>query len=184
MDQQSSVLERGVAGDGAADGADGADGLDGLAVVGAVLRQYAGRGVFSDYRMERRRAGVAEYHFGWLYGQPFTLSADLKHRRLALVDLLPGVARDSMMHRELRAFLKGRAAADVPEHRRVDPQRATATARMREGIVSLELALEGDAPQDYDYGARKIINLAHELFLFMNEYWADYMWENFRLNME
>jgi hypothetical protein len=155
--------------------------VDGRDAVGAVLHQYAVRGVFSDYRMERRRNGVAEYNFGWLYGQPFTLTADLKHRRLVLVDLLPGVARDSMMHKELRAFLKGRAAADVPEHRRVDPQLATAAARLRDGIVSLELTLEGE---EYEYGARKLINLAHELFLFMNEYWADYMWENFRLNME
>ncbi|WP_295990176.1 hypothetical protein [Rugamonas sp.] len=158
--------------------------VDGLDAVGAVLRQYAGRGVFSAYRMERRKPGVAEYHFGWLYGQPFTLGVDLAQRRLALVDLLPGVVRDSMMHKELRAFLKGRAAADVPAHRRVDPQLATATARLRDGIVSLELALEGGGRQDYEYGAGKIINLAHELFLFMNEYWADYMWENFRLNME
>lgn len=155
--------------------------VDGLDAVGAVLRQYALRGVFTDYRMERRKNGAAEYNFGWLYGQPFTLTADLKHRRLVLVDLLPAVARDSMMHKELRAFLKGRAAADVPEHRRVDPQLATAAARLRDGVVSLELTLEG---ADYAYGARKIINLAHELFLFMNEYWADYMWENFRLNME
>lgn len=155
--------------------------VDGLDAVGAVLRQYAVRGVFTDYRMERRKHGAAEYNFGWLYGQPFTLTADLKHRRLVLVDLLPAVARDSMMHKELRAFLKGRAAADVPEHRRVDPQLATAAARLRDGVVSLELTLEGG---DYAYGARKIINLAHELFLFMNEYWADYMWENFRLNME
>jgi len=172
MDQQSSdaLLD--------ADIADVADGLD---AVGAVLRHYAVRGVFADYRMERRKHGAAEYNFGWLYGQPFTLTADLKHRRLVLVDLLPAVVRDSMMHKELRAFLKGRAAADVPEHRRVDPQLATAAARLRDGVVSLELTLEGE---DYEYGARKIINLAHELFLFMNEYWADYMWENFRLNME
>ena len=161
--------------------ADGADGLDGLDAVGAVLRQYAVRGVFTDYRMERRKHGAAEYNFGWSYGQPFTLTADLKQRRLVLVDLLPAVARDSMMHKELRGFLKGRAAADVPEHRRVDPQLATAAARLRDGVVSLELTLEGE---DYEYGARKLINLAHELFLFMNEYWADYMWENFRLNME
>lgn len=166
---------------------------DGLEAVGVVLHHYAGRGVFQDYRMERRRNGGAEYHFGWLYGQPFTLTCDLKHRRLVLIDLFPGVERDSMMHKEIKAFLKGRAEADVPEHRRVDPALATAAARMRDGLVSLELTLAGAASgaqaddkdyKDYEYGARKIINLAHELFLFMNEYWADYMWENFRLNME
>jgi len=159
---------------------------DGLDAVGAVLQNYAERGVFHDYRMTRRRHGGAEYHFGWLYGQPFTVTCDEKHGRLAVTDLLPGVQRDSMMHKEIKAFLKGRAAVDVPEHRRVDPTLATASARLRDGLLSLELTLAGNAPEHggYEYGARKIVNLTHELFLFMNEYWADYMWENFRLNME
>jgi hypothetical protein len=154
---------------------------DGLEAVGAVLQNYAERGVFQDYRMTRRRHGGAEYNFGWLYGQPFTLVCDEKHGRLSVTDLLPNVERDSMMHKEIKAFLKGRAAPDVPEHRRVDPKLATAAVRLRDGLLSLELTLAGE---DYEYGARKIVNLTHELFLFMNEYWADYMWENFRLNME
>jgi hypothetical protein len=149
--------------------------------VDAVLQGYAQRGVFQDYRMERRRNGAAEYNFGWLYGQPFTLLAEPKHAHLSLPDLLPNVARDSMMHKELKAFVKGRAGADVPAHRRVDPALATAALRLRDGILSLELTLTGG---DYAYGAGKMINLAHELFLFLNEYWADYMWENFRLSME
>jgi hypothetical protein len=86
-----------------------------------------------------------------------------------------------MMHRELKEFLKGRAQADVPEHRRIDPERATVTSRLRDGVLSLELTLAGE---DYEYGTRKLVNLAHELFLFLSEYWADYMWENFELNME
>lgn len=158
-------------------------------VVDAVLRDYAGRGVFSDYRMVARRNGGAEYHFGWLYGQPFTLVCEPKHARLSLPDLLPNIVRDSMLHKEVKAFLKGRAADDVPEHRRVDPARATAAARLREGTVSLELTLcaatnADELQEDYAYATRKLVNLAHELFLFMNEYWADYMWEHFQLNME
>ena len=66
---------------------------------------------------------------------------------------------------------------------------AAASVRLRDGLLSLELTLT-DASSDagqytyYQYGARKIVNLTHELFLFMNEYWADYMWEHFQLNME
>jgi hypothetical protein len=141
--------------------------------------------------MVRRRGanGGADYHFGWLYGQPFTLACEPKHGRLVLPDLLPNVARDSLLHKELKAFLKGRADADLPEHRRVDPARASAAAKLREGMVSLELTLTlapeaSDLQEDYTYATRKLVNLAHELFLFMNEYWADYMWENFQLNME
>jgi hypothetical protein len=148
---------------------------------GAVLQGYAQRGVFQNYRMNRRRNGAAEYNFGWLYGQPFTLLVEPKHARLSLPDLLPNVVRESMMHKELKAFLKERAGSDVPAHRRVDPALATVALRLRDGLLSLELKLAGG---DYAYGAGKIINLAHELFLFLNEYWAEYMWVNFRINME
>jgi hypothetical protein len=147
----------------------------------AVLKDYATRGVFQDYRVEPRKSGV-DFHFGWLYGQPFTLSCEPKQRRLALLDLLPNVEANSLMHKEIKAWLKGRAAEDVPEHRRVDPLRARAAVRLRDGTLSLTLEAESDA--DYEYCTRKIINLTHEFFLFMNEYWADYMWENFQMNME
>ena len=155
---------------------------DGLLATGAVLQDYATRGVFQDYRMEPRKNGGADFHFGWLYGQPFTLSCETQHRRLALLDLMPNIESGSMMHKEIKAWLKGRAEAGVPEHRRVDPLRARAALRLRQGTLTLSLEAVGD--DDYEYCARKIINLAHEFFLFMNEYWADYMWENFRLNME
>jgi hypothetical protein len=155
--------------------------LDALAAVDQVLRTYAERGVVQDYRMAKGKNGSAQFDFGWLYGQPFTLSCDVGRRRLTLNDLLPGIDSDSMMYRELKAFLKERAAADLPEHRRVDPLLATAAPRLRDGVMSLELTLAG---QDYEYGTRKLINLAHELFLFLNETWADYMWQTFQLNME
>ena len=148
---------------------------------GAVLQAYAERGVFKDYRATAGRNGVTHFDFDWLYGQPFSLSCDPRHQRLTLTDLLPAIQGDSMMYGELKAFLKGRADADVPEHRRIDPALATLTPRLREGVVSLELTLAGG---DYEYGTRKLVNLAHETFLFLSEYWADYMWENFELNME
>jgi hypothetical protein len=155
--------------------------LSAASQVGAVLQDYAERGVFKDYRAIQGRNEVAHFDFGWLYGQPFSLSCDARHQRLTLSDLLPGIKSDSMMYGELKAFLKGRAEAELPEHRRIDPDRATVTPRLRDGVMSLELTL---AAEDYEYGARKLVNLAHEMFLFLSEYWADYMWENFELNME
>jgi hypothetical protein len=155
--------------------------LSAASQVGAVLQAYAERGVFKDYRATGGRNEVTHFDFDWLYGQPFSLNCDPKHQRLTLSDLLPAIKGDSMMYGELKAFLKGRAEADVPEHRRIDPELATLTPRLREGVVSLELTLTGG---DYEYATRKLVNLAHETFLFLSEYWADYMWENFELNME
>ena len=157
------------------------DVLSAASQVGAVLQDYAERGVFKHYHATKGRNEVAHFDFEWLYGQPFSLSCDAKTRRLTLSDLLPAIKGDSMMYGELKAFLKGRAEADVPEHRRIDPDKASVAPRLREGVVSLELTLAGG---DYEYGTRKLVNLAHEVFLFLTEYWADYMWENFELNME
>jgi hypothetical protein len=149
--------------------------------VDAVLQAYAERGVFQDYRAQQGKNEQSHYDFEWLYRQPFSITVDAKRNRLTMTDLLPGIDTGSMMYRELKDFLKARADADVPEHRRVDPALATLAPRIRDGVVSLELTLvEGD----YEYGTRKLVNLAHETFLFLAEYWADYMWENFELNME
>lgn len=145
------------------------------------MQTYASRGVFQNVRMVRGKNGTVQWDFGWLYGQPFTLVCDVARHRLTLSDLLPGIERDTLLYREIKAFLKERAAADLPAHRRVDPALATALPRMRGGLVSIELTLAKSA---YDEGTRKLINLVHELFLFLNEYWADYMWQSFQLNME
>jgi hypothetical protein len=152
-----------------------------ISIVAGTLRAYAARGVFQDLQMAPSKKAGIEFHFTWLYDQPFTLTCDLQRKRLALIDLLPGVQRGSMMYKELNTFLKSRSDADLPEHRRVDPQRGAVTSRMRDKLVSIELTLLG---QEYEYGTRKLINIGHEVFLFLSQYWADYMWKTFRLNME
>jgi hypothetical protein len=154
---------------------------DALSIVDDTLRTYASRGVFQNLQKAGSKKACVEFHFAWLYNQPFTLICDLQRKRLALIDLLPAVQRDSMMHKELKAFLKSRSNADLPDHRRVDPQRGSVTSRMRDSLVSIELILHD---HEYEYGTRKLINIVHEVFLFLSEYWADYMWKNFRLSME
>lgn len=151
------------------------------ASVDDVLRGYAVRGVFQNYRVVSRNTGKVQFDFGWLYGQPFALTCEVNRHRLTLTELLPNVDPTSMMYRELKGFLKDLSYPDLPEHRRVDPLLAKIGPRIRAGVVSLEVSLVG---QDYEYGTRKLINVAHELFLFLNEYWADYMSLNFKLNME
>src|ERR1700693_3990637 len=114
-----------------------------LETVADVLLAYAGQGVFRDYQMVKRKTDIADFHFGWLYGQAFTLTCDLKRKRLSLPDLLPGVEKNSLMYKELKAFLKARTDPGLPDHRRVDPGLATIASRLRDGLVSLELTLLG-----------------------------------------
>lgn len=66
------------------------------------------------------------------------------------------------MYRELRAFLKERHSAEVPEHRRVNPAKARVTLSNKIGVVSLTL---GSKDGDFDYATRKIIQIVHEIFM-------------------
>lgn len=155
------------------------------AAVALVLRDYASRGVLSALRKVVVSTGC-KFDFGWLYGQPYALVCHDARGRLRLLDLLPRVERGSMMYREVQDFLRQRAAPDAPEHRRVDPARAGLSGVLSQGALSLDLTLttaENAAP-DFEYGTRKLINVAHELFLFLNEFWPDYMWANFHIHFE
>src|SRR5262245_38842997 len=149
--------------------------------VDATLREYADRGVFRNLQRSGGTRGAVEFHFAWLYDQPFTLTYNPQRKSLALIDLLPNVERDSMMHKELKAFLKQRSDAGLPDHRRVDPARGVVTSRTRSGVLSIDMALRGE---EYEYATRKLVQVVHEVFLFLNEYWAEYMWKSFQLTME
>ena len=154
---------------------------DATGILDATLREYADRGVFRNLQRSGGTRGGVEFHFAWLYDQPFTLTYNAQRKSLALIDLLPNVETDSMMHKELKAFLKRRSDAGLPDHRRVDAARGVVTSRTRSGVVSVEMTVRGD---EYQYATRKLIQVVHEVFLFLNEYWAEYMWKSFQLTME
>jgi len=83
------------------------------------------------------------------------------------------------MYRKLQDFLASRSSKKVPAHRRIDPKKAEVRCTNRRGNVSLTLrVLTGD----YEYGARKLIHLVHEIFLeFLGEYF-EYQVEAFDLD--
>lgn len=149
--------------------------------VSAVLQSYAGRGVFQELRRQPMRSDRTAFHFGWLYDQPYTLVCDATRKKLVLTDLFPGVARNSAMYQELKSFLKSRSQADITEHRRLDPSKSRVAALLRGGAVSLEVAV---IDTDYRYACTKLIHLAHESFLYLSEYWSDYLHHYFQLDME
>jgi hypothetical protein len=150
-------------------------------VVAEVLQDYARRGVFQGCQAVPGRNYKTAFHFGWAYHQPYTLTCNPQQGKLVFVDLLPRIVNNSLIHREIKAFLKERSSPMLPEHRRVDPLRVTVKSRLVDGVLSLEMTI---ADGDYNYATTKLINLVHELFLFLNEHWADYMWENFQVSME
>lgn len=98
----------------------------------------------------------------WHYDRRFELLLDAREKTLRFPALLPGVPTRSAMYRALQAFVKERRSPDVPEHRRVNPAKARIALANQKSAVSLTLTVK-DA--DFEYAARKIIQVVHEIFL-------------------
>lgn len=98
----------------------------------------------------------------WHYDRSFDLLLDVPNKTLRFPALLPGVPARSPMYRALQAFVKDRQSPDVPEHRRVDPAKARVALANQKRSVSLTFTLKDS---DFEYAARKIIQVVHEIFL-------------------
>ena len=149
---------------------------DGVAQVRARLQQYAERGVFRGLAERPARRGRYEFTFRWLAPSPFTLRYDPRTGALAFRDLLPNVPARSSLAGALRRFVRGRASAGLPAHRRVDPERADVRCFVRQAAFSLEVVAR---EQHHGYGVNRAVNLVHEIFMHLHTYFPEYMWENF-----
>ena len=149
---------------------------DGLAEVRARLQEYAERGVFRGLAERPARRGRHEFTFRWLAPSPFTLRYDSASGTLAFRDLLPNVPARSPLAGALRRFVRGRAAAELPPHRRVDPERADVRCFVRRSALSLEVVAR---EHHHGYGVNRAVNLVHEIFMHLHTYFPEYMWENF-----
>jgi hypothetical protein len=149
--------------------------------VQGVLADYLRRGVFNGLTSQPGRQGKVVFHFEWAYQQPYTLALEPSKNRLVFEDFLPRVDAKSLFYKELKAFIQSRSDDKLPLHRRLEAHRLALKPRLSQGVVDLEMAvLDGD----FRHATQKMVNMAHEIFLFLNEYWADYMSENFHLNVE
>jgi hypothetical protein len=98
----------------------------------------------------------------WHFDRAFELLLDVPEKTLRFPVVLPGVPARSPMYRELRAFLKERHSAELPEHRRVNPVKARLTMTNQQGAVALKLTVKDG---DFEYAMRKIIQIVHEIFM-------------------
>ena len=133
-----------------------------VALVTRILEGYAAKAVFRGFSVGRVEKDAATYRMVWHHDRPFELRLDARNKTLRFADALPGVPSDSPMYLELKAFLKARQAEDLPEHRRVDPAKATIRASNRGGKVSIAVTVKNG---DFEYATRKIVHLVHEIFL-------------------
>jgi hypothetical protein len=98
----------------------------------------------------------------WHHDRPFEMVLDAGEKTLQFPEVLPGVPVRSPMYRELQAFLRKRQSGEKPEHRSVNPRKTRVALANKRGIVSVTATVKDG---DFDYAARKIIHIVHEIFL-------------------
>jgi len=130
--------------------------------VGTILQGYADKAVFRGFNQGQPRNGRAVHRILWHRNQVFELVMDTRRKTLHIPLLLPQVQLRSEMYKKFQGFLRSFADPSVPEHRRIDPRKARVSCANRRGMVSLTMAVRGG---EYEYGARKIVQLVHEVFL-------------------
>ena len=147
--------------------------------VAAILQGYADRAVFRGFSRGPVRGGRTIFKITWHRDRLFDLILDTRKHTLAFPLVLPMILPRSEMYRKFQDFLKSRSSKNVPAHRRIDPKKALVRCANRRGNVSLTMQV---FKGDYEYAARKLIHLVHEVYLdFLQEYF-DYQVEAFDLD--
>lgn len=145
------------------------------------LQSYADRGVFRGFSEQPPIAGRHRFRFSWLGTQPLLLGYTPTTGTFVFRNLLPNVTARSSLHRDLQTFVDGRASPRLPAHRRVDRRRARVRCRLSRRAVSLKLVATRN---HHEYGVTRVVNLVHELFVYLHAYFPEYMWENFDVREE
>ncbi|MFN7928319.1 MAG: hypothetical protein U0Y68_10300 [Blastocatellia bacterium] len=149
-----------------------------LAIVADALQSYAERGVFRGFSQDIRNT-KAIFRLLWHRDRVFELVFAPQQNTLRFAQVLPNVATE--MYQDLQEFINARCTSELPEHRRIDPNKVQILSARRGGNVSLTAqVLDGDD----EYAARKLIHLVHEIFLtfLMEGEYYEYMVENFDLD--
>ena len=139
------------------------------------LQTYADRGVFRGFSEQAPTGGRHRFRFSWLGPRPLSLGYTPATGTFVFRNLLPNVAARTPLHRDLQAFITSRASPRLPDHRRVDRRRATIRCVLSRGAVSLELVATRN---HHEYGVNRVVNLVHEIFVYLHTYYPEYMWEN------
>ena len=146
----------------------------GLSQVRTYVRQYAQKDVFRRLKEESQEGGRATaFTFDWLsIKEPLRLVYDPDRDTLELKKLFRDIP--PAVEGYISPFLEERQAGEkLPEHKRIDTRKMTASYRKEDGDGSLVFAIQG--PGDYEYCLRKLVNLTNELFFSLQMRHGDYM---------
>jgi len=152
------------------------DEADGLSEVRRCLQSYADRGVFRGFAEREGWRGRRVFRFRWLARSPYDLEYEPESGTFVFLNALPSVTARTPLARALKEFVRGRSDASLPEHRRIDPARAEVSAFVRQGDMRLKVvADEGQ----HGYAANRVVNLMHEVYLYLQSYHPEYLWAHY-----
>src|SRR5215472_19166931 len=156
-------------------------GVSPIDAVSTVLEGYAQRGVFRGFSRGQGSDRKQAFRLLWHRDLLFELILDLERHTLRFPLVLPQVDPKSAMYQKFKEFLKSRQSDEMPEHRRIDTRKSRVRSLNRSGSVSLTLEVKDE---DYEYGARKLIHLVHEIFMgcLVDGPYYEYMVEHLGLN--
>jgi hypothetical protein len=152
-----------------------------IEAVAATLENYARRGVFRGFSRGPVGKDKAAFRMVWHRDRVFEFIFDLRRKTMRFPAVLPNLPAGSAMYSELKKFIKSRQSDAVPQHRRIDAQKAQVSSYNRGGNVSLALTV---VDGDIEYCTRKLINLVHEIFMvfLVDGSYYEYMVETFDLD--
>jgi hypothetical protein len=150
-------------------------------LVAAVLAGYAERRVFRGFSRGPVSSGKARFQFAWHRGRVFELEFDSSKNTLRLPGLLTDVPADLAMDEDLKVFIRSRQSDELPEHRRIDPQKFQIRTHNRDGSILLVLRIKDG---DGEYAVRKLVHLVNEIYLtfLADGKYFDYLVETFDLD--
>ena len=153
-----------------------AAGFHARGVVRSALEDYARRGVFTGFEEGGGQGGQTIFRFVWLHDRHMELTFDPSKKALLFDRFLPGVKPGTPFARDLKRLFEKLRSDEMPEYRRVDPARAALSCSNRRDYLSIVIAVKKD---DYQYAINRMVNVAHELFVYLRSDWPEYLVEYF-----
>ena len=150
--------------------------VDPRELVRSSLENYAQRGVFSGFGQADGPGGKAVFSFIWLHDRHMELTLEPAIEALRFDRILPGVKAGTPLAVDLKRLIERLRSDEVPAYRRVDPARAALTCSNRQDHLSVRIAVKGN---DYEYAVNRMVNVAHELFVYLRSAWPEYLIEHF-----
>jgi len=153
--------------------------LPSVASVRTILTGYADRGVFQGIDNGEPVGDGVEFNFTW-HG-PRQIRCVLAPPTITLRNFLPAMPTRSDIYQDIRKFVKAFGDPALPEHRSVPSSRAAVRTTNRNRQLSLSIeSVDGD----YAYATRKLIFVAHEVWLRLQSEWPHYLWQEFGASIE